>query len=72
MVDALGNVWAGEYTRYPAVPVTWTVLASSGELLGEVAVPPQFRVLQIGGDWILGVGRDELDVEYVRLYRLLK
>ena len=72
MIDALGNLWAGEYARYPAVPRTWTVFAATGELLGAVTVPEQFKVLQIGADWILGVGRDELDVEYVRVYRLAK
>ena len=70
MPDALGNLWAGEYARYPAVPRTWTVFATTGKLLGEVTVPDRFKVLQIGPDWILGVGRDELDVEYVRVYRI--
>jgi hypothetical protein len=41
-------------------------------LLGEVTVAEQFKVLQIGADWVLGVGRDELDVEYVMLYGLEK
>jgi hypothetical protein len=70
MVDDSGNLWAGEYARYPAAPRTWTVFATSGELLGEVTVPDRFKVLQIGADWMLGVGRDELDVEYVRVYRI--
>jgi hypothetical protein len=72
IVDALGNLWAGEYARYPAVPLTWTVFAGTGELLGEVIVPERFKVLQVGHDWILGVGRDELDVEYVRVHWLVK
>ncbi|UCD23064.1 MAG: hypothetical protein JSW51_08325 [Gemmatimonadota bacterium] len=72
MIDGAGNIWAAEYARYPAVPLTWTVFTQAGELLGEVPVPRWFNVLQIGVDWILGVGRDELDVEYVRSYRLLK
>jgi len=71
-LDALGNLWAGEYARYPAVPRTWTVFTATGELLGEVTVPDRFKVLQIGADWLLGVGRDELDVEYVRVYRIDK
>jgi len=72
LIDALGNLWAGEYARYPAVPRTWTVFAGTGELLGEVIVPERFKVLQVGHDWILGVGRDELDVEYVRVHWLVK
>jgi hypothetical protein len=72
VIDSTGNVWLGEYARYPALPRTWTVLSSSGMLLGEVAVPERFRVLQIGSDWIMGVGRDEWDVEFVRLYTIEK
>ena len=72
LVDAQGNLWAGEYTRYPASPQRWTVFSRNGELLGEVTVAEQFKVLQIGADWVLGVGRDELDVEYVMLYGLEK
>ena len=72
IVDALGNLWAGEYARYPAVPRTWTVFTATGELLGEVIVPERFKVLQVGHDWILGVGQDELDVEYVRVHWLVK
>jgi hypothetical protein len=70
MLDAPGNIWAGEYARYPAVSRTWTVFAATGELLGEVTVPDRFKVLQIGADWILGVGLDELDVEHVRMHRI--
>jgi hypothetical protein len=41
-------------------------------LLGQVETPTRGRLLQIGSDFVLGVWRDELDVEQVRLYRLLK
>jgi hypothetical protein len=72
MVDALGNLWAAEYVRYPDIPTVWTVFSADGALLGDVQVTPGFRPLQIGEDWIIGVGRDELDVEYVRLYGIEK
>jgi hypothetical protein len=70
MVDAIGNLWAAEYVRYPDPPTVWTVFAMDGELLGEVHMPHGFQPLHIGKDWMIGVGRDELDVEYVRLYRI--
>lgn len=72
MVDALGNLWAAEYVRYPDIPTVWTVFSANGALLGDVRVTPGFLPLQIGADWIIGVGRDELDVEYVRLYGIEK
>lgn len=72
MVDALGNLWAAEYVRYPDIPTVWTVFSANGALLGDVRVTPGFLPLQIGANWIIGVGRDELDVEYVRLYGIEK
>ncbi len=72
LIDADGNLWTGEYVRYPAQPVVWTVFSAAGELLGEVRVPQRFKVLEIGSDWIIGVGRDEFDVEHVRLYGIQK
>lgn len=71
-VDVAGNIWAAEYTPYPRIPLRWTVLGADGELLGTVEMPAGFRVFDIGRDWILGVGRDESDVEELRLYRLEK
>jgi hypothetical protein len=72
LVDRLGNVWAGEHTRYPVPPRVWTVFATDGTLLGEVRMPERFAVLEIGDAWVLGVWRDEFEIEHVRLYQLLK
>jgi len=38
--------------------------------LGWVELPPRFEVLDIGRDHLLGLHRDELDVEAVALYPL--
>ncbi len=70
--DELGNLWASEYARPPEVPGVWTVLDPEGRWLGTVAMPPRFRPYQIGASWILGVVRDELDVERLRLYELIR
>jgi hypothetical protein len=70
--DALGNLWASEYARPPDVPAAWTVVDPQGRWLGTVTVPPRFRPYQIGDSWILGVVQDELDVERLRLYELIK
>ena len=48
----------------------WSVYAEDGRLLGEVRMPVGFRPLRIGKDYVLGLWRDELDVEYVQLYEL--
>jgi hypothetical protein len=50
----------------------WTVFDSTGRLMGDVALPQRFDVWGIGRDWILGIWRDDLDVEHVRIYRIVK
>ncbi len=70
--DALGNLWVAEWAPYPSIPGTWTVLDAEGRWLGEVAMPPRFLPWQIGPDWVLGVESDELDVERVVVYPLVK
>lgn len=69
-VDADGNLWVldvplpGDETRH------WTVFTPDGELLGAIETPPGVAVREIGRDYLLGTWSDELDVQYVRLYRL--
>jgi hypothetical protein len=72
LVDAAGNLWVSEYAAYPVVPVSWNVFAADGGLLGEVQMPDRFQVYEIGEDYLLGVWRDEIDVEHVRIYPLEK
>ena len=72
LVGSDGSLWAAEHVRYPTFPGIWTVFGYDGRLLGTVVMPDRFTVFQIGSDWVLGVGLDELDVEHVRLYRLEK
>ena len=72
LVDDDGNFWAAEYVRWPRFPRTWTVLDPDGRWLGAVSMPEGFRPLHVGRDWVLGVWRDELDVERVRIYALAR
>ncbi len=79
-MDANGSVWV-RHTWPQWTPDSdvndhlqrrWTVFAARGDMLGEVVTPPRFRVTDIGGDYVLGVWRDEMDVERIREYRLIK
>lgn len=69
-VDAEGAVWLREHAIGSGAPGRWTVFGADGALLGTVQTPAGLRVLEIGRDHLLGIWRDELDVEHVRLYRL--
>jgi len=70
--DRAGNLWVSEFARYPTPPGEWTIFDADGRWLGSVIMPPDFRPYEIGADWILGVERDEMDVQRVKLYPLVK
>ena len=72
VVDREGNVWAEAYDPELENPRTWSVFEPTGQLLAEVIMPPRFRPYDIGSDFVLGVIRDQLDVERIHLYRLGK
>ena len=70
--DADGNVWLPSYRlAYPEEGSPYTVISSDGEWLGKVEAPPRFRILDVAGGLVLGVLRDEMDVENVVVYGLV-
>ncbi len=71
-VDAGGNLWVGDYRKPGDDQPRWTVFDPDGVMLGVVETPQGFRVYEIGNDYVLGRWTDELDVEHVQLYELVK
>ena len=72
VVDALNDFWVREYTR-PSDPSShWSVFDSDGYWLGTIQLPDGFAPFDIGPDYVLGVWRDEDEVEHVQLYDLIK
>ena len=66
-----------EFTDYTGEQ--WTILRSSGlhdvfrpdgVYLGTVQLPHDLEVMEIGEDYVLGIARDDLDIQYVRVYGL--
>jgi hypothetical protein len=73
MVDATGHVWALEFPRPGHQgPRGMDVFDPDGYWLGTLSMSPSFRALDIGEDYILGMWRDEFDVEYLHLYQLTR
>ncbi len=68
-VSSQGHLWVRGPLR-AAVPTSWTVYDLDGKLLARVTTPARFELHEIGRDYLLGVGRDDLDIEYIQLYRL--
>ncbi|MCY3704485.1 MAG: hypothetical protein OXH08_03150 [Gammaproteobacteria bacterium] len=80
-VDGTGHLWLQPYYVAGADPPPFEVHAPNGTWLGSVALPPglhrafiqyQAPYMEIGDDYVLGVWTDELDVQYVRMYRINK
>lgn len=72
-LDPKGNLWVrtGPSGSGREVSSDYLVFDPEGVLLGRVAVP-HLRVLDIGDDYILGIRRDELEVEYLEIYGITK
>jgi hypothetical protein len=70
LVDALDNVWVAEYPANEGDRSWWNVFDSQGRWLGRIGTPYGGYIYQIGGDFLLGVWVDELDVEQVRVYAI--
>lgn len=71
--DVAGNLWVREYrVPWENGPTTWRIFAPNGEALALAYLPDDLVVHEIGHEYILGMSRDELDVEYINLYELTR
>jgi hypothetical protein len=70
LADALEHLWVEDFQRPGAENRTWNVFDPQGALVGRVILPEKFKPLEIGRDYVLGLGSDEMNVEYVRIYGL--
>lgn len=68
--DAAGLLWVQHYVGPRDTEQIWSVFDTSGRFLAEVPMPADLTVYDIGVDWVLVGWRDEMDVQYVRLYGL--
>lgn len=66
LLDPDGRLWA----KAGGEGDTWFVFDRSGEYAGRVEMPEGLEVHQVGADFVLGVERDDFDVEQVKLYGL--
>ena len=71
--DADGNVWLPSYRpAYPEEGSPYTIISPDGKWLGQVETPPRFRILDVTGGLVLGVLRDEMEVENVVVYEVVR
>lgn len=70
IVDDRGWLWAQLYSADVERQATWLVFDRDGRAHGSVTMPTGLTVLHIGADHVVGVWRDALEVEHVRLHRI--
>jgi hypothetical protein len=72
LTDAVGRIWLRSY-RLPwegDAPQVWNVFEADGRSIARIELPGSLRVMHLGKDHVTGVVRDELEVEYVVVYRI--
>jgi hypothetical protein len=71
-VDAGGNLWVIGARVLPSDPASADVFSPDGKLLGQVDLPAGVSPYEIGNDYLLGVWKDEMELEHVRMYRIVQ
>jgi hypothetical protein len=70
LIDGSEHLWVGPHpSGVREVPI-YNVFAPDGAMVARVELPAGFRVFEIGEQHIVGVSRDDVDVERVQVYRL--
>lgn len=72
LLDPSGNLWVRQYTAPLDSLAEWAVTSPDGAFLGLVSVPLALTLLQIGDSFVLGVWRDDLGIESLRVHELRK
>ena len=66
-----GILWVENYT-HPSEQPSWAVFREDGRYLGDVETPMGAEVTHIGDDFVLVIWEDELEVQQVQMYELIK
>ena len=74
LVDPSGAVWLELYRAGSEEdrPQEWLILDADGTWLGTVEIPDGFRITDVTMETVLGVWRDDVDVEHPQVLRLTR
>ncbi len=70
-VDDAGRIWIGSYPRPRQSERAWLVIDSNGHAWGNLMLPVSARVLDVAGDRIAIIWRNELDEEFLSVLRIV-
>lgn len=67
LVGRDGRIWVRDFVPDwdENGPRTWTIYDRSGSVIALVTTPAGLHVTEVGDDYVVGVERDDTDVEYV-------
>ena len=69
-VGSDGTIWAGPVNAL-VQPTRLMAFSSAGRYLGTIEIAGRFTPYDSGPGWVLGLARDENDVEFVQLFALV-
>jgi hypothetical protein len=69
--DSSGTLFIEDFQLPGQSTVGVNVFNSEGVLSGRFELPGGLEVLDVGGDYLLALYQDEMEVEYLRLYELV-
>jgi hypothetical protein len=72
MLDDLGNLWVGLFNRDRSRASEWVVFDGSGRMIANASVPAGLTPTHFGLDFVVGVWKDQTEVETVRVHRLVR
>ncbi|NNM06437.1 MAG: hypothetical protein HKO65_15195 [Gemmatimonadetes bacterium] len=72
LADRMDYLWVEDFQRPGAENRAWNIFDPDGLLVGRVTFPERFNPTEIGPDYVLGLGWDEMNVEYVRMFALTR
>ena len=83
MFSRTGELWVRDFQTYDGIQrgnamlagpaaSTWSIYDTSGKWIADCTLPPRFAATEIGADYVIGISRDEDDVERVTLLSLRK
>jgi hypothetical protein len=73
LVDRPGNLWVQHFRRpTDEGPELWWVFAADGRMIATASTSEPLVIQEVGDDYMLVLERDEMDVEHVRMYGVIK
>ncbi len=72
MTDGFEHLWIEAYPIPGRELREWSVYSTDGVAIASLRIPGSFEILGAGADYVLGVWRGDDDVEYVRVYSVIK